>query len=76
MSWNHHIQVMTQKAAKMLKRTLYKCDSTVKATAYTTVIRPTLEYAVAVWDPHQQYLIDSIERIQRRAVRWTIMVII
>ena len=44
MSWNHHIQVITQKASKMLnfvKRTLYKCDGTVKATGYITLIRPT-----------------------------------
>ena len=35
-----------------------------------SVARPTLEYAAIVWDPHQQYLIDEIERVQRRAARW------
>ena len=52
MSWSH-IQAMTQKATYMLnfiKHTLHKCDSTVKATAYTTLIQPILEYAAAVWD--------------------------
>ena len=63
------------KATKMLnfvKRTLYQCtcDAKVKATAYSTLVRPTLEYATVVWDPYQQYLINSIEMVQRRAARW------
>ena len=32
--------------------------------------RLTLEYAATVWDPHQQYLIDEIERVQQRAAKW------
>ena len=41
-----------------------------KVTAYCTLIRPTLEYTALISDPHQQYLIDEIERVQRRAARW------
>ena len=32
--------------------------------------RPVLEYTAIIWDPHQQYLIDDIEKMQRRAARW------
>ena len=73
MSWSKHIQEVINKATKILnfvKRTLYQCESSVKASAYITLVRPILEYASIVWDPHQQYLIDNIEMIQRRAVRW------
>ena len=28
-----------------------------------------LEYASPVWDPHQQYLVDDLERVQKRAAR-------
>ena len=73
MSWSNHIQEVINKASKTLnfvKRTLYQCEPSVKATAYTTLVRPILEYASVVWDPHQQYLIDKIEMVQRRAARW------
>ena len=73
MTWSHHIQTIVNKATKMLnfvKRTLYQCDPEVKATAYSTLVRPSLECATVVWDPHQQYLINSIEMVQLRAARW------
>ena len=54
---------------KFVKRTLYQCDPEVKATAYSTLVQPTLEYVTVVWDPHQQYFINSIEMVQRRAAR-------
>jgi len=68
MSWSNHIQEIINKASKTLnfvKRTLYQCEPSVKATAYTTLVRSILEYASIVWDPHQQYLIDKIEMVQR-----------
>ena len=67
MTWSRHIQDSVNKATKMLnfvRRTLYQGDPEVKATAYSTLVRPTLEYATEVWDPHQQYLINSIEMVQ------------
>jgi hypothetical protein len=33
--------------------------------AFTTYIRPTLEYNSIIWNPSQKYLIDSIEHVQR-----------
>ena len=68
MSWTKHIQEVINKASKILnfvKRTLYQCDFSVKATAYNTLVKPVLEYANIVWEPHQQYLIDNIEMVQR-----------
>jgi len=32
-------------------------------------VRPQMEYASAVWDPHQNSLIQLLEKVQRRAAR-------
>ena len=69
----HHIQLKVNKATKVLnfiKCTLYKCTKEVKETVYFTLVRPVLEHATIIWDTYQQYLIDDIEKIQRRAARW------
>ena len=62
MTWSHHIQAIVNKATKMLnfvKRTLHHCDAEVKATTYSILVRPTLEYATVIWDPYQEYLINN-----------------
>ena len=37
--------------------------------AYLTYIRPIVEYCTYIWSPHQAYLIDKIERVQRYFTR-------
>ena len=33
------------------------------------MVRPIFEYACPVWNPHQQFLSDKLERVQRNASR-------
>ena len=40
-------------------------------TAYTTLVRPQLEYAAPIWDPNTKEKALQLEKIQRRAARWT-----
>ena len=42
----------------------------VKSATYTTMVRPTLEYSSAVWDPQQQKDIRLLEKVQLRAARY------
>ncbi|XP_040067782.3 uncharacterized protein LOC115329467, partial [Ixodes scapularis] len=43
----------------------------VKLMAYTTYIRPTLEYAASVlWDPYRKNQIGELEKVQRKAARF------
>ena len=41
-----------------------------KETAYTTLVRPKLEYGCEAWDPHFKKDISSLERVQRKAARF------
>ena len=73
MSFAAHISHVTSKATRMLnfiRRNLYKCKQDVKCMAYCSLVRPTLEYASAAWDPYLVKDITAIESIQRRAARW------
>ena len=54
----------------MMKRNLWNCPKKVKEIAYTTIVRPKLEYACAAWDPYLQKDIASLERVQRKAARF------
>ncbi len=40
-------------------------SSTVLQSVYTTMIRPRLEYAYAVWDPFQTKDLDKLEAVQK-----------
>lgn len=73
LKWHHHIQSIVNKSNKtlfMMIRCLFNTSFKTKMIAFNTVVRPVLEYASQVWSPHTKALIDQIERIQRRAVRW------
>ena len=75
LSWSPHISSIVTKASKtlnFLKRNLNKCSEQVKESAYLTMVRPQLEYASDVWDPHQTGDIVELEKIQRRAARWVV----
>ena len=71
--WNKHIDNISNKANRvlgMLKRNLSNCPKDVKVTAYKTLVRPILDYASVVWDPHHKCDEDKLEAIQRRAARF------
>jgi hypothetical protein len=72
LKWNTHINRVTAKASKTLgfvRRNLGSCTKDIKTQAYFTLVRPTVEYCSAVWDPYTSELIHKVGKIQRRAAR-------
>lgn len=71
--WNNHIQGIVSKATKNLnfiRRNIYMCSSESKALAYTSLVRPILEYASSAWDPYTIKNINLLESVQKRAARF------
>ena len=74
LSWNSHIDRITGNANRSLnfiKRNIKTKNPKVRETAYNALVRPQLEYAAPIWNPHTKEKILQLEKIQRRAARWT-----
>lgn len=73
MKWNNHIHNITAKGNRNLgfiKRNLKACTKDIKELAYCSLVRPSLEYCSAVWDPYTSELTSKLEAVQRRAARF------
>ena len=66
----NNIVAKANRSLGFVKPNLYPCTKTRKRSASVTIVRPTLEYATAVWDPYRQEHIDLIEAVQLRAARF------
>lgn len=73
LSWDRHVDNVVAKGNRTLgfiRRNLKDCPKPVREASYTTIVRPTLEYASTVWDPTSQNKIKALENVQRRAARF------
>ena len=73
LKWDSHINNIADKANRtlgFLRRNLRVSSRKIKSQAYFGLVRPQLEYAATVWDPHTQCNINRLEQIQRRAARY------
>ena len=73
LSWSPHINMICAKARRlvgMLYRRFYQdADTSTLRQLYVSNIRPHLEYACQVWDPYLKKDIDSLESVQKFAMR-------
>ena len=73
LKWNAHIQQITNKArrqAGLIYRRFYKhSNPQCLKQLYLSFVRPHLEYAAPVWNPHHTSQIASIEKVQKFALR-------
>ena len=73
LSWKKHVSETCKKSQRVLgilRRNLWSCSPKVKELAYTTLVRPLLEYSSTAWDPHLKSDIHCLERVQRQAARF------
>ena len=52
LQWNQHINNKANSILGLLRRNLRIPSQTIKTYAYQSLVRPHLEYASTVWDPH------------------------
>ena len=73
LGWSDHITMICSKARKLLGllyRQFYNhaTTDTIKK-LYVSLIRPHLEYAAPLWDPHLQKDVDMLENVQKFAMK-------
>ena len=71
--WNRHCQTIRQNASKtlgLIRRTLHPCSREVKAQAYSSLVRPKLEYGSQAWNPCTHSNINNLEQVQKAAARF------
>ena len=75
LSWKTHVSRITNNANKslgFLRRNLKTKNTSLRENAYKAIVRPQLEYASPVWDPHTKDDKQKIENVQSRADRWVL----
>ena len=70
LTFDQHISSIVKKAnslAGLIRRSFEYMDKKMFRQLFTTIVRPHLEYAAAVWNPHLRRHIIAIENVQKRA---------
>ena len=73
LTWSEHVANISAKGKQkvgFLGRNFKECTPKTKATTYTTMVRPALDYAATVWDPHLEKDKTQLEQVQRQAARY------
>lgn len=67
LTFNTHIDFITNNANRtfgFLRRNLHNCKLDIKHIAYNTLVCPTLEYYMAIWDPYTKHNIKKHTDLQ------------
>ena len=66
LSWADQVNYTVQKAWRALHfvmRIVKKGNKNTKSLAYTSLVRPILEYGAACWDPYRECQISDSDRV-------------
>ena len=73
LKWNTHVSNVCTKANRthgFLRHNQSSCPQDVKEMAYKWLMRPVLDYASPVWDPHGKEIQEELEKVQNHAARF------
>lgn len=73
-TFRFHIDQIVSKSNRMLgfihRTTKHFEDCSILITLYRSLVLSKLEYCCSIWSPSQVYLIEKLERVQQRVVKW------
>ena len=72
MDETHYSNLFTCQPLGFIKRNVKVRSPRIKEKLYNSLVRPRVEYASAVWPPHEVKKIHQLGMVQRRAARWTL----
>jgi hypothetical protein len=58
------------KALHFTMRILKKENGNTKSLAYTSLVRPILQYGAACWNPYRKGLVNAVDRVQNMAAKF------
>ena len=70
LKWSEHISSISSKASRssgLIKRNLWNCHRKVHETAKTSIVRPKLECASVLWDPHYEKELQPWRELRKAA---------
>ena len=73
LKWSAHIDKICARANSVLgflRRNLQVTSTSLRETAYKTLVRSILEYAATVWDPYLKKDVNKIEKVQHRGANF------
>ena len=74
LSWNSHVDAITNKANRILGLLRRTCrgwkDTETLMVLFCTLVRSQVEYGLVVWSPYTARNIDKFEHIQRRGTKF------
>ena len=74
LSFVSHVNEKVNKAFQMIgliNRNFINIDKVTFLLLYKNMIRRHLEYAHAVWSPYKSFIIENLEKVQKRATKLT-----
>ena len=75
LSFNNHIQSITTSASRslgFLRRNIRTQNPALRVMAYTTLLRPLMEYSSTAWSSYTDQNIDKPEMTQCKVACWTL----